>query len=450
MKLLDASAVASAVTSVRDAAFAILAAAAEPPQALALWQRGLSVKCQDLMACVLAADRSKSSFGTSFGEIAWRLMHVLQMAFEEGEGTQGTIAHSQRALALTSEGAARDAAALQPQKVVSPLSVLTTVISSPDDNSGATNPPSQQKHTSELPRKPFEIRPRAMVLLPLAVTGKFADKKLLDASRRAETLDNACANLTTTAQRVDVLVRVLCALCSQSSKLRTYACNTAAGVLMACDSADELEQGVTAISTQICASKKALEASADALQNVLSGSENTGMHGLLLHVLCPHASAVEGMSVDIAQCMGVHSVPGVASDAVRACMSALTMHGPHVLRTVFRILCHQVGEFAAAVAAHAYVPCITMHAGKLLEAGASPGGLMSLAIDILRCFQKLPGSDVGSNIPDAVLKCMAAMHETEEFTFRPGGVLRVALEARPQGAPTHVVDITTSIRYAHN
>lgn len=81
MKLLETSVTASAVTVVRNAAYDILAARTRPSQALALWRRVLCGGFQELLCCVLAVDPTLS-FGTTFGEVAWRLMHVQHMAVE--------------------------------------------------------------------------------------------------------------------------------------------------------------------------------------------------------------------------------------------------------------------------------------------------------------------------------------------------------------------------------
>jgi hypothetical protein len=81
MKLLGADVIAAAVTTIRDAAHAILAACTAPPDAFVLWQRVLCSGIQELMCCVLAADL-EGTFGTTFGEVAWRLLHVQDMACE--------------------------------------------------------------------------------------------------------------------------------------------------------------------------------------------------------------------------------------------------------------------------------------------------------------------------------------------------------------------------------
>lgn len=356
------------------------------------------------------------------------------------------------------------AGASKNQNVPSPLQVLKAITAVPDDTPGiSVSKDASDEFGDQNPSeflKPIEIRPRAMALMPLAVVGAFGQNKLLEPSCRGHTLINACTMLTRTSQRVDVLLSVLCALCSKSSVLRTHACNTAAALLKACEkeSNDPLEQGVACIATEIISARKALEHSRDALQNVLSTSKATGMQVLLLHAICPTCTSSSDDNdgqieiIPPPNCTG--PVPGVATSAVRSCMTALASHGPHALRTLFKILCQHVGDAAAVVATHAYVPCILKHTVPLLEEGMPASGLMGLALDVLRSFQKLPDGAVHAHVPESVSKRMAAMHGAEAFVFCPGEVLRSALDARAApkavGVPLMVSqnanDITTSVR----
>lgn len=452
MKLLDTSATAAAVWVVRDAIHAILAACHRPEEALELWQRTLYCTFQDLVCCVLAADPS-STFGVTFGEVAWRLMHVQHIALD----AQWKRSIQERPQAAVATGAPMPC-------IWSPAQVLKAITATPDNTPGVSMIQNKREARGRgaRPDKRIEVRARAMALLPLAASGAFGQENLLDPSCRPHTLRNACGALSTTAQRVDVLISVLCALCSQSAVLRMHACRTAESLLNAIDrnSAEEGERAVLSVATAISESQETLQASADALENVLANSQRsqaTGMHHIVLHALCPCITDSCNSPEFACQFVGKDSViPDVATSAVRACMTALAENGPHALRILFRIFCQEVGDAAAVVASHAYVPCIMKHVVALLEAGMPVSGLMGLALDILQSFQKLPEDAENVQVPDDVSKHMTAMHGDDEFTFSAGYVLRAVAEARsgPKAAGVevevaqHAHDITTSVRCA--
>lgn len=347
---------------------------------------------------------------------------------------------------------------------MSPLQVLKALTSVPDGTPGVSVHQTTKiaEFHGQNPSdagKAIEIRPRALALLPLAVVGAFGNKNLLKPSCRARTLKNACAGLNTTAQRVEVLIHVLCALCSRSNVLRTHACSMAAALLSASDSdkanADALEKGVACIAKEICAAKNSLEASCDALQNILVVSKVSSMHELVLHALCPCMASSEELPESISVLLdSIGDVPGVATAAVRSCVTALAMHGPHALGVLFKILCQQVGDAEAAVATHAYVPCIMKHVVALLQAGLPASGLMSLSLAILRSYSQLSGAPMHTQVCDVVSKRMAAMHEGHAFVPCAVHVLRAALDMRcaPKAhgvalpVVQHAHDITASAR----
>ena len=428
MKLLESSAAAAAVSAVRDAMHAILIAAHTPQQALQLWQRTLCGEFQDLLCCVLAADPS-TTFGVTFGEVAWRLMHVQHVAHEAAKQKSVT------------GGATSDVAtgAHSQLHVPSPVQVIAAITATPDNTPGVSmlqdkySDAQQPSTSSQDAGKPIEVRARAMALLPLAASGAFGKQNLLDPSCRPHTLKNACASLTSTAQRVDVLISVLCALSSQSSVLRAHACHTAASLVnsIEVDGADVAEKSVLCVARAVQQSQKALEASAHALENVLSSSPATGMHHVVLHALCPIIKDMDEAAQSASSLLHADSsIPGVATGAVRSCMTAIIQHGPHALGTLFKILCQQVGGAAAVVTTHAYVPCIMQHAVALLDTGMPAGSLLGLALDILRSYEKLPEGAVVTSLPDDVYAHVTAMSGDQELRFSPGGVLTAVLETR--------------------